>query len=134
MVFNATFNNISVISWRSVLLVHDTGVLRENHRPALNHRQALSHNVVSSAPRLLMILMTSFTIDLVCTSLCLSNNNGIKVPDTFLEFRSLMDCNINLFLRVTFTTIILNIEHKLVLIFHLSRTKSSHYEQCVRYC
>ena len=28
MVFNATFNNISDISWRSVLLVEDTG---ENH-------------------------------------------------------------------------------------------------------
>ena len=26
MVFNATFNNISVISWRSVLLVGETGV------------------------------------------------------------------------------------------------------------
>jgi hypothetical protein len=26
MVFNATFNNISVISWRSVLLVEETGV------------------------------------------------------------------------------------------------------------
>jgi hypothetical protein len=26
MVFNATFNNMSVISWRSVLLVEDTGV------------------------------------------------------------------------------------------------------------
>ena len=52
------------------------------------------------------------------------------MQDKFLEFRSLMDCNINLFLRVTFTTIILNIEYKLVLIFHLSRTKSSHYEQC----
>jgi hypothetical protein len=25
-VFNATFNNISVISWRSVLLVEETGV------------------------------------------------------------------------------------------------------------
>ena len=34
MVFNATFNNISVISWWSVLLVEETGVLRENHRPA----------------------------------------------------------------------------------------------------
>jgi hypothetical protein len=28
MVFNATFNNISIISWQSVLLVEDTG---ENH-------------------------------------------------------------------------------------------------------
>ena len=33
MVFNATFNNISVISWRSVLFVKETGVHRENHRP-----------------------------------------------------------------------------------------------------
>ena len=26
-----TFNNISVISWRSILLVEETGVPRENH-------------------------------------------------------------------------------------------------------
>jgi len=31
MVFNATFNNISVISWRSVLLVEESGVPGENH-------------------------------------------------------------------------------------------------------
>jgi hypothetical protein len=30
MLFNATFNNISVISWRSVLLVEETGVPEEN--------------------------------------------------------------------------------------------------------
>jgi len=34
MVFNVTFNNISAISWRSVLLIAETGVLRENHRHA----------------------------------------------------------------------------------------------------
>ena len=50
MVFNATFNNISVISWRSVLLVEETGVPRENHRPVASQRQTLSHNVVSSTP------------------------------------------------------------------------------------
>jgi len=50
MVFNATFNNISVISWWSVLLVEETGVLRENHRPAASHWQTLSHNVVSCTP------------------------------------------------------------------------------------
>ena len=33
MVFNATFNNISVISLRSVLLVEGTGIPGENHRP-----------------------------------------------------------------------------------------------------
>jgi len=30
MVFNATFNNISAISWRSVLLAEETWVPREN--------------------------------------------------------------------------------------------------------
>jgi hypothetical protein len=35
MVSNAIFNNISVISWRSVLLVEETGVPRENHRPEI---------------------------------------------------------------------------------------------------
>jgi hypothetical protein len=45
--FNATFNNISVISWRSVLLVEETGVPGENHRSVASHWQNLSHNVVS---------------------------------------------------------------------------------------
>ena len=34
MVLNATFNNISVISWQSVLLVEETG---DNHRPVASH-------------------------------------------------------------------------------------------------
>jgi hypothetical protein len=33
--FNAILNNISVILWRSVLLVEETGVPGENHRPAI---------------------------------------------------------------------------------------------------
>jgi hypothetical protein len=33
MVFNATFNNISVISWWSVLLVEETRVTGDNHQP-----------------------------------------------------------------------------------------------------
>jgi hypothetical protein len=39
MVFNSTFNNISVISWWSVLLVEDTGV---------PEKTTDLHNVVSS--------------------------------------------------------------------------------------
>jgi hypothetical protein len=31
MVFIATFNNISAISWKSILLVDETGVPRENN-------------------------------------------------------------------------------------------------------
>jgi len=45
MLFTATFNNISVISWRSVLLVEETGVPGENHRPTASHSLTLSHNV-----------------------------------------------------------------------------------------
>ena len=51
MVFNTTFNNISVISWRSVLLVEETEVPGENHQHDASHWQTLSHNVVSSTPR-----------------------------------------------------------------------------------
>jgi hypothetical protein len=46
MVFNATFSNISVISWWSVLLVEEPGVPGEIYRPAASNWQALSHNVV----------------------------------------------------------------------------------------
>jgi len=46
IVFYATFNNISG------LLVEESGVLGENHRPATSHRQTLSHNVILSTPRL----------------------------------------------------------------------------------
>ena len=51
MVFNTTFNNISVILWWSVLLVEEAGVHGENHRPATSHCQTSSHNVVSSTPQ-----------------------------------------------------------------------------------
>jgi hypothetical protein len=46
MVFNATFNTISVI------LVEEAGVPEENHRSVASHWQTLSHNVVSSTPHL----------------------------------------------------------------------------------
>ena len=45
MVFKDTFNNISVISWRSVLLVEETRVPVENHRPAVSHLKTLSHKL-----------------------------------------------------------------------------------------
>ena len=44
MVFNATFNNVSV------LLVEETGVPKENHRRIASHWQTLSHNVVLNTP------------------------------------------------------------------------------------
>ena len=35
--FNGTFNDISVILWGSVLLVEESGVPGENHRPVASH-------------------------------------------------------------------------------------------------
>jgi len=52
MAFNATFNNTSMISGQSVLLVKETGVHGENHRPVECHLQTSSHTVVSSTPHL----------------------------------------------------------------------------------
>ena len=37
MVFKATFNNISIISWGSVLLVKENGGPGENHRYVESH-------------------------------------------------------------------------------------------------
>ena len=34
--FNTSFNNISATLWQSVLLVEETGVPGENHRPVAN--------------------------------------------------------------------------------------------------
>jgi hypothetical protein len=42
MVFNASFNNILAILWRSVLLVEE--------KLATNHYQTLPHNIVSNTP------------------------------------------------------------------------------------
>ena len=48
----ATFNDISVISWWSVLLVEETEVPVRSHRPVASRWQTLSHNDVSSTPSL----------------------------------------------------------------------------------
>jgi hypothetical protein len=83
MVFNATFNNISVISWRSVLLVEETGVLGENHWPVASHWQTLSHNVVSStSPWTWFELITLVVIGTDCTSSCKSNYHTITTTTT----------------------------------------------------
>jgi hypothetical protein len=70
---NATFNNISVISWQSVLLMEETGVPGENHRIAASHLQTFSHNVVHLA----FELTTSVVISTDC--ICSCNYHTITV-------------------------------------------------------
>jgi hypothetical protein len=73
MVFNTTFDNISV------LLVEETGVPEENHWSVAIHWQTLSHNVVLSTPchergsksQLLVVIGTD------CTGSCKSNYHTI---------------------------------------------------------
>ena len=57
MVLNATFNNISVTSWQSVLLVEETGLPRENTTNLLQVTDKLYHIMLAvlSAPFLSMI-------------------------------------------------------------------------------
>jgi len=57
MVFSATVNNISVISWRSVLLVEEN---RSTQKKPLTCHQSLSHNAVSSTPCLCGIRTRNF--------------------------------------------------------------------------
>ena len=55
MVFNATFNNVLAISWRSVLFVEETEVPEDDQRPVVSHWQTLSHNVVFGLAKLVLI-------------------------------------------------------------------------------
>ena len=50
MAFNE-FQQYFSYNMASVLLVEETRVPGENHRPVANRRHTLSHNVVSSTPR-----------------------------------------------------------------------------------
>ena len=63
IVFYAIFDNISVIFWRSVFLVEETRVPRENHRLVASNWSTLSHNVVSSAPHLSGVQTHNFSGD-----------------------------------------------------------------------
>jgi hypothetical protein len=65
MVLNATFNNISVISWRSVLLVEETGGPGEDHRPVAYHWQK-NHIMLYISPWSIFELTTSVVIGTDC--------------------------------------------------------------------
>ena len=90
MVLNATFNNTSVISWRSVLLVVEIRVPRENHWPVASHWQTLSHNVVSSTPHLGGIQTYNDSGDRHWLHSYKSNNHAITATTTPINIRTLI--------------------------------------------
>ena len=71
------FDCISVISWRSVLLVEENIVPGENHRPVESHWQILSHNAVSSTPHLSGIRTHNFS-QVMGTDWVVVNPNTIR--------------------------------------------------------
>jgi len=89
VVFNATFNTISVIYWRSVLLVEETGGPEENHRPVgiqSIHWQTWSHNIVSSKPIWAGFELTTLVvISTDCIGSCKSNYHTIMTDPRMLE-------------------------------------------------
>ena len=89
MVLNATFNNISVVSRRSVILVEETAVPGEYHRPFANHWHTVSYNIISSTPRLSWLELTTLVvIDTACIGSRQSNYNTITTPSSFRDFVS----------------------------------------------
>ena len=82
MVFNAPFNNISVISWRWALMLEETGVPGVNHWPIASHRKFVSHNVVSGTPRLCGIRTHNFSGDRHCIGSYKSNYYTIMTTST----------------------------------------------------
>jgi hypothetical protein len=74
------------MSWWSVLLVEETGVPGENHRPVASHWQTLSHNVVSSTPRLSgLVLTTLMVIGIDCTGRYKSNYHTITTTTAWMK-------------------------------------------------
>ena len=128
--FNATFNNISVILWRSFLLLENTGVPWENHRPVASHWQTLSHNVVSSTPRHKQgsKLTTLVVIGTDCTGSCKSNYHTITVttvPRVYMKFIDVLPAAIFFSLQIL---------SKKTHIFQIKKGCSSLFDPYLRRC
>ena len=83
MVLNATFNNISVVLWRSVLLVKKP----EYPEKTTNLSQVnyeLYHIISITSPSAGFELTTLVVIVTDCTCICKSNYNTIMTAPTFI--------------------------------------------------
>jgi len=84
MVFNATFNNISGIAWRSVLLVEKIGVPGGNNRSAkshrlLNQRTLYDQTIFKGGVHLFFSLANSAEYDCVVSIKSASHSSSIHV-------------------------------------------------------
>ena len=96
MVFNATFNNISVISWRSVLLVEETEVHWESNWPVAIHWQTERNRSVGKVLRCLITFLFDRPnlpiIDLLQSFV--SSMSSCVIIKTFSNSQHKSDCRI----------------------------------------
>ena len=59
MVLNATFNNVSAISWQLVFLVQKTRVPGENHKPATGGDKSNYHMITTTMFKIQKALSTT---------------------------------------------------------------------------
>ena len=79
MVFNTTFNNISAISWRSVLLVEETRVPKANHKNCI--KLSLLNRKKSSKMFLAQTFKIACHVDMCTNNKTLRQGSSLKQPD-----------------------------------------------------
>ena len=90
MVFNATFNNISAISWRSVLLVEETRVHGKKNTNLLQVTDKFYHIMLYTLPWSRFELTTSVVIGTDCTDSCKSNYHMIMATTAPLTYNRII--------------------------------------------
>jgi hypothetical protein len=96
IMFTATYNNNSVISWRSVLLVEETGVPEKNQRPAANHWQTYSCIKYASPGRVSNCQLCIQSL-LKCTHNVTSSSTGSVLRS--ISEHSIMDIHVSRMLK-----------------------------------
>ena len=93
ILFNATFNNISVISWQSVLiLVEEIGVPEENHRTVASQSLTSSHKVGWATHLTIRGIQTNiiYISSLLNSSIKITKikNENLNLVHTMLHFKT----------------------------------------------